>query len=489
MMNVMMRRGLVVVLLVCALVPMASVRGQSASPVAPSPATGRVRGIAFDSANARPLQQTTVQLIRADEPNVSRLSMTDSLGRFVFDSVRAGPWILGLQHPLLDSLRIEQLATRVEVRAKGTTSAMIAIPTGFSMTSRICGDSIARDASGFVHGRVRSLREVSGDETTTVRIQWLEYTVTAAGATRAIVSLSVPTNADGSYVACGVPSESVVRIRSWRGADSTGVLESTIPAYGIAQIDLTIGALRRVEMMVDATASDSGALARVTVARGDASVRGETRGAGGQPLSNARVSVWGSGLDVVSSADGRFALGDLPTGSYLLESRAIGYQPSRKIVNFQPNAELTVITQLDRLLTLDTIKVRALRNRLLGKDMSGFEERRQRGLGRFLDPEDIEQRMSGRTSDLFRAVSGVRLVPSSTGDRVQMRGNVDGYCIPTVFVDRVKQYMFDGDLDAIVSPMEVRAIEVYVGSIMTPPEFQVPFDQCGSLVIWTGRRR
>ena len=120
--------------------------------------------------------------------------------------------------------------------------------------------------------------------------------------------------------------------------------------------------------------------------------------------------------------------------------------------------------------------------------MTGFEERRQRGLGRFLDPEDIEQRMSGRTSDLFRAVAGVRLVPSSVGDRIAMRGNVSGYCTPTVFVDRVKQYMFDGDIDAIVSPMEVRAIEVYPGYLMTPPEFQVPFDQCGSIVIWTGKR-
>ena len=348
---------------------------------------------------------------------------------------------------------------------------------------------MARDLSGFVHGRVRSVRDDSGEPPATVRIQWLEYTVTAAGATRAVMTLDVPTNADGSYVGCGVPPESIVRIRSWRGADSTGVLESTIPSYGIAQIDLAIGAQRRVVLAVDSVESDTGALGRVTVARGDAGVRGVTRGAGGQPLANARVSVWGTGLEAVTGADGRFALGNLPTGSYLLESRAIGYQPSRRIVSFEPNTETIVVAQLERLITLDTIKVRALRNRLLGKDMSGFEERRQRGLGRFLDPEDIEKRMGGRTSDFFWAVSGVRLVPSSTGDRVTMRGNVSGYCTPTVFVDRMRQFMFDGDLDAIVSPMEIRAIEVYAGFTMTPPEFQVPFDTCGSIVIWTGTRR
>lgn len=472
--------------------PLGKLWSQSGAATAGIAATGRIRGVAFDSANARPLRQTVIQLIRADEPNVSRLSTTDSVGRFAFDSLRAGPWIVGVRHPLLDSLRIEQLATRVEVRAKGTTRAVIAIPSGFTITKRVCGDSVARDSSGFVHGRVRLLRANSGDaedQAATVRIQWLEYTVTAAGATRAIVTLDVPTSADGSYIGCGVPSEAVVRLRSWRGVDSTGVLESIIPAYGIAQIDLAIGARRLVKLTVDSLSSDTGAVARVTVARGDASVRGETRGAGGQALANALVSVWGSGLEAVTAADGRFRLGDLPTGSYLLESRAIGYQPSRRIVQFEPNIETTVITQLDRLLTLDTVKVRALRNRLLGPDMSGFDARRQRGLGRFLDADDIEQRMSGRTSDLFRAVAGVRLVPSSTGDRVEMRGNVSGYCIPTVFVDRVKQYMFDGDLDAIVGPMEVRAIEVYVGFIMTPPEFQVPFDQCGSIVIWTGKRR
>lgn len=482
-------RRAVVLLAALLVLPRAAVWSQSASPSAGTPATGRVRGVAFDSANARPLRQTVVQLIRVDAPNVSRLSTTDSLGRFAFDSLRAGAWILGMRHPLLDSLRIEQLATRIDVRTKGTTRASIAIPSGFAITSRICGDSVARDSSGFVHGRVRSLGANGGDQSATVRIQWLEYTVTAAGATRAVVTLDVPTNADGSYVGCGVPSESVVRIRSWRGADSTGVLESTIPAYGITQIDLTIGARRRVVLTVDTITSDTGALARVTVARGDASVRGVMLGAGGQPLANGRVSVWGSGFETVTAANGRFALGDLPTGSYLLESRAIGYQPSRRIMDFEPNTEATIIMQLHRLLTLDTVKVRALRNRLLGKDMTGFEERRRRGLGRFLDPDDIEQRMSGRTSDFFLAVSGVRLVPSNSGDRVQMRGHVGGYCIPIVFVDRVRQYLFDGDLDAIVSPMEVRAIEVYAGFIMTPPEFQVPFDQCGSIVIWTGTRR
>lgn len=447
-----------------------------------------IRGVAYDSANAHPLRQTIVQLIRADAPNVSRITTTDAQGRFTFDSLRAGAWILGVRHPLLDSLRIEQLATRVDVRARGTTRTTISIPSGFAMTSRICGDSVARDSSGFLHGRVQSLRDDGSELPATVRIQWLEFTVTAAGATRAVVTLDVPTNADGSYVGCGVPPASIVRIRAWRGADSTGVLESTIPSYGVAQVDLTIGSQRRVVLAVDSVEADTGALGRVTVARGDATVRGVARGAGGLPLANVRVSVWGTGLEVVTATDGRFTLGELPTGSYLLESRAIGYQPSRRIVSFEPNTETVVATPLERLITLDTIKVRALRNRLLGKDMSGFEERRQRGLGRFLDPEDIEKRMSGRTSDFFRAVAGVRLVTSSTGDRIAMRGNVSGYCTPIVFVDRVKQYMFDGDIDAIVSPTKVRAIEVYPGFIMTPPEFQVPFDQCGSIVIWTGKR-
>ncbi|WP_309669322.1 carboxypeptidase regulatory-like domain-containing protein [Gemmatimonas sp.] len=419
---------------------------------------------------------------------MSRTTTTDTQGRFVFDSLLAGEWILGVRAPLLDSLRIEQLAARVEVRARGTTRATIAIPSGFSMTSRVCGDTVARDSSGFVHGQLRSLRDDGGGPPATVRIQWLEFTVTAAGATRAVVTLDVPVNGDGSYVGCGVPPESVVRVRGWRGGDSTGVLESTIPSYGIAQIDLSVGAQRRVVLSVDSMEADTGALGRVMVARGDASVRGVARGAGGLPLANVRVSVWGTGLEAVTASDGRFALAGLPTGSYLLESRAIGYQPSRRIVPFEPSTETIVNMQLERLITLDTIKVRALRNRLLGPDMTGFEERRERGLGRFLDPQDIEKRMGGRTSDLFRAVSGVRLVPSSTGDRIAMRGNVSGYCTPTVFVDRVKQYMFDGDLDAIVSPMEVRAIEVYPGFIMTPPEFQVPFDECGSIVIWTGKR-
>jgi len=36
--------------------------------------------------------------------------------------------------------------------------------------------------------------------------------------------------------------------------------------------------------------------------------------------------------------------------------------------------------------------------------------------------------------------------------------------------------------------MEIRALEVYLTALETPPEFTFGWTRCGSIVIWTGPR-
>ncbi len=78
------------------------------------------------------------------------------------------------------------------------------------------------------------------------------------------------------------------------------------------------------------------------------------------------------------------------------------------------------------------------------------------------------------------------------------------FCVPAVFVDGLRfytggqrpgtttdymEYTGTADLEYVVNPRDVKAIEVYPRDAGVPVEFDDPNDGCGSIVIWTGARR
>ena len=465
-----------------------------------SPATGNLRGVVYDSVRARPLALATVQLVNARDRGRTRSTATDRLGRFSVDSLEPGGWIIGVQHPWLDSVAVDQLGVLVDIKANSTSRSSLAVPSGRALVSRVCGDAVADDSSGYVHGVLRRTPGVEDETPGTVRIQWVEFTMRSARIERSLDGVVVQSTPNGRFLACGVPLGGTLRVRAWVDADSTGVLDFALPAHGIGQLDLLIGHANRTTMTIPASPISGNAVpdtldaTNIEVVRGTARIEGVTRastgGAGDQPLVNARVTVWGSGLETRSASDGRFVLSGLPTGSYLLETTAIGYQPSREIIALRADATVTATTRLERLLVLDTVQVRAQRRRLLGPTMAGFEERRQRGFGKFLGPEELSQRVESQTSDFFANMAGVRVVPGAGGDRVLLRGDFRGSCVPTVFIDGIRIPNPDGQdsVNDYVSAMDIRAIEVYVTAVTRPPEFAIGTSTCGSIVIWTGPR-
>ena len=479
--------------MLCAL-PMHGAGGQS-------PAPGNLRGLVYDSVRARPLALATVQLVNERDRGMTRAAATDRLGRFSVDSLEPGVWIVGAQHPWLDSIAVDQLGVLVEVKANSTSRASLAVPSVRTLVSRVCGEVAADDSSGYVHGVLRRTSGVEDSTPGTVRLQWVEFTVRSARIERSLDAVQVESALNGRFVACGVPSGGTLRVRAWVGADSTGVLDFALPAHGIGQLDLLIGQAYRTTVNIPASpisgnaALDTLDASNIEVVRGTARIEGFTRastgGAGNQPLVNARVTVWGTGLEARSASDGRFTLSGLPTGSYLLETSAIGYQPAREIIELRADATSTANTRLERLLMLDTVQVRAQRRRLLGPTMVGFEERRQRGFGKFLGPEELDTRFGAQASDLLVMLAGVRVVPGTGGDRVLLRGDFRGFCVPTVYIDGVRILNIDGQesLNDYVSPMEIRAIEVYVSAVTRPPQFTIGTSTCGSIVIWTGPRQ
>ncbi len=486
--SVALRRLAYTLLLCCAALSASSAHAQSAAP----PPTGRLDGVAYDSVYARPLARASIQIAFAANVSVTRTVTADDHGRFAFDSLTPGQWIVGASHPWLDSLAIVQLTIGVDVKARGTTHAVVAVPSARALIAQECGAGVVNDSSGYLFGTVRGATAPHAPTAGTVRLEWPESEIVNGTFRRRVRELRIPTTPTGEYSACGVPPDGLLRIQAWSGADSTGVLLTDVPPHGIGRLDLTLGVARTVPLADSVRASDSLAVferdsARttntLTLLRGSGAIRGVAQTVAGAPIANAHISVWGTGIDATTGVDGRFSLVDLPSGSRILDVRAIGYQSVRRVVVIADNEPTVVIAALDKPVDLTPIQIRAARGRMLGPDMRGFEQRRKGAIGRFLDATQLARINAITPTDYFRQIPSVRVVPGPYGDRVVFRSSLRGMCEPTFYVNGVPVGGFN-TLEMYVNAPGIIGVEIYDNPVLVPTEFaaQTP---CGSIVIWT----
>jgi hypothetical protein len=111
-----------------------------------------------------------------------------------------------------------------------------------------------------------------------------------------------------------------------------------------------------------------------------------------------------------------------------------------------------------------------------------FWQRRERGWGRFFTRADIERRHPIHVSDMLFTIPGISVF-RVRGTTQILSTRFGQRCGPSIWIDGMR--LFDSDLDALVHPQDVEAIEVYTASAVTPVEFGGGFNPCGAIVIWT----
>jgi hypothetical protein len=139
----------------------------------------------------------------------------------------------------------------------------------------------------------------------------------------------------------------------------------------------------------------------------------------------------------------------------------------------------------ERATALSSVVVRGKRSRQ-STFMEEFAERRRRAAGgTFLGPVDLERRMSLYASDALRTVAGMRVQPGRGFGQV-VRGR--GGCTPAVYVDGMPIVNGADDLDQLLNPASVMAMEIYSGLGAIPPQFSgLGANGCGAVVVWTKR--
>lgn len=206
-----------------------------------------------------------------------------------------------------------------------------------------------------------------------------------------------------------------------------------------------------------------------------------------QPLASASMSLLEGDAPVVTTAtaaDGSFLLQAPRAGTFRLRAELVGYDAVETTL-FDIAAGDTLRLEFRMAMkpvTLSALRVPASAGASAPRSMAGFHERQRAGLGAtFFDRERILRMRPLCTSELFRDIAGVRLMPAArgTGNVVLFRGG----CAPQFFIDAVPVELRNLTIDDLVRPLDLDGVEVYRGTTGLPTEFAR--STCGTVLIWT----
>lgn len=226
---------------------------------------------------------------------------------------------------------------------------------------------------------------------------------------------------------------------------------------------------------------------------GRAVLGGSVRDTAGFPVGSAGVEIDGNGEWRAVGADGNFRFRGLAPGRHVLRVRALGFAPIQGELALGPADSIDVdVTLVRAARVLDT--VRALAAAVpppLGPPE--FQERRRRGGGVYLTRDEFEKRAPSRTSDILLGIPGVerRAIGNDLGtaDYVYVMRGVSTargeICPISVYVDGRNFDLGGQDIDLVIRPSEIEAIEVYTAGGRIPARYSGPTARCGVVAFWT----
>jgi len=206
---------------------------------------------------------------------------------------------------------------------------------------------------------------------------------------------------------------------------------------------------------------------------------------------------------VRTGADGSFVLRLRVPGAYRLQGDRVGYQTTRSdTLHVDARQTVEVVLNLSAVpLTIDPLRVTARRQppRSRALEDNGFYRREAAGAGQFLRREDIERYANQNIAQVLDRVPGTNLTVDRRGKqyisfaRAQTSGAISRAqrgstepCLPKLYVNGGRVgYGAGMDVNDVVSPEQVEAVELYRSPAETPQEFNDSDAACGVIAIWT----
>ena len=477
-------------------------RAQVSAPPVPPPAaapqdsargtTGSLLGTVFDSVHSRPLANATVFVL-----GTSRIGLTNASGVFVVDSVPVGTHKVHVAHELLDSLGITMVTDSFPVTAGERKVLEMSVPSSETLVGMSCTAATRRLGPSAIIGRLLDADTDQPVNGARVSFAWSELSL-ADGLKRMPRVRVATANADGVFRICGVPNEVEGTLQADKAGITTAEIKITFIGQPLVIQGLRIGnantvARADVDSTQRTTTGRSGGDQRfsaVNYQKGQAVLRGKVVNATGAPMVGARVEVEGTMSRVLTNAEGAFTLTELPSGTQSVVARQMGFAPVSQPVELSSREpRTTTITMSQPVQMLDPIVVTAESD--MGLDNIGFTSREKSMSGTFLDAKEIMARGPNMLTDVFRTVPSLKVVPVSPYDYAveSSRGNMlGGRCVKYWLDGSPYESVFPGDIDRMIPPYEIAAIEVYNGSTVPMQFTNANSGNCAVIVIWSKYR-
>ncbi|MGI9141521.1 MAG: carboxypeptidase regulatory-like domain-containing protein [Gemmatimonadaceae bacterium] len=443
------------------LVPCAELAAQNAAPAGHAV----LRGVVVDSVRGGFLRGATVGLL-----GPSRMTFTDSLGRFRMDSVPPGEYQVALFDPLLDTLSLGVVSPMTRFAAGDTVDIALAVPSQFAIVTAKCGPARSAEEDRALFGQVLDASTEQPVAGAQVSLNWIDVSISERTGVRSEPRRrESASDARGYYKICGLPPELTAEAFVQRGADSTGKVQIE---FGDALLGLATFLLPGSAAANDLAVRDT--VPGTPVPAGTTSLSGTVTDIDGKPIGNAHVSVTEGINSATTDSTGAFALTGQPVGTHALVVRRLGYMPAELAVNLTPLRNNEIAVRMEQYVpVLAAVIVEGTRTAAL--ERVGFNQRKVRGTGRYIEREYIQSRNAHRLSNLIENTPALRRPGDGFG----------GSCV-NYFVDGT--HWRGAVPDEFIMPDEIEAIEIYSRSF-TPAEFQVGTtqanDRCATVVMWT----
>lgn len=198
----------------------------------------------------------------------------------------------------------------------------------------------------------------------------------------------------------------------------------------------------------------------------------------------------------VSDEEGDFILVAPDSGQYLIRAEAFGYQilaDGPIPLGLADTLGVAFYIRPDPA-RLDPLIIEAERQQII-LERAGFYRRERRMMGHFLNREEIEEYKPHDMSSLLLSVPGIILRPGRHGRlapifvRYQFPSTFGGggSCPPMYFLDGIPMHDAGLEIDYLVHPDNIEAIEAYQSRAEIPAQYRDSRASCGLILIWTRR--
>lgn len=463
-----------------------------AAPLPAQTATvGRIEGTIKETTRPRGVKGASVTVARLDpDPPVAFGAKPDERGRYHFDSLPAGRYMIQLRHEALDSLDLSLPVSEVFIAAGQTAEVPFSLPSSLALRDAVCRGLTLATQTGAVVGHVMDADTDRPLANADVAISWtdLSFDRKTLHASTEQHDNWVRTGPRGEYRICNVPLGSWLLIQlqyAGRAGNAVRVSVSGEDAVVVRNLSLsvadapTLGALDSAGATVrglDREPADDDSLDVGLYLSGSASVSGIVRGDGGRPLGDVEIRVVNARPMVRTDADGRFTLHNLPAGTQLLAVRRIGYLIGDVAVELRSDRTVGQDVLLRRVVSLDSMRVVARRSRY-----ADFEWRRKNNpSGRFLTASDLAKEHATELAPVIQHLGGFSIVgfgPNTQVFSTSARFGRPNCTEANVVIDGVDQATIN-----MVPPHDIAAVEIYPEAAGAPGQYRA---ECGLIVIWT----